>query len=288
MQLYALNQQGQITSALNAKKQVDYYCLECQQKIRLRGGSERQLHFYHLDPTPFCRQHQKGRIHIQLQSYFFQQLPTGDCQIELSFPLIRRIADVAWFSEKIVFEIQYSPISPQEVIERTRDYQSVGWEVIWILHDHRYNQYRLSAAEIALRTTPHFFTNFNEVGDGLIYDQFDYCDHAFRYNRLSPLPIDIKNVMRSLNFPKQHCIYKLAQRKGAWLLGFKGDLLDCFLKGENKEYFLEATAIEKKYYEKKTVTGLNILRKIFHLVWKKGIVFSYELLFRFLLERMCR
>ena len=227
MQLYALDEQGQLTSARNAKKQIDYCCLECHQTIRLRRGPQRQPHFYHLDPTPFCRQHQKGAIHIQLQSYFFQQLPSCDCQLELSFPSIRRIADVAWFSEKIVFEIQYSPISAEEVLARTRDYRSLGWEVVWILHDHRYNQIRLSAAENALRSSPHFFTNFNRFGEGIIYDQFDLCDHSFRLHRLPPLPVAAVQMVRNLksSVKMNYSLRKLEDRVRDWPLSFEGDLL---------------------------------------------------------------
>ena len=82
MQLYALDQQGKLTSARLAKKQTNYRCLECQQNIRLRGGPQRQPHFYHLDPTPFCRQHQS----------FLQTTPKGSHSYSASILLFSAIA----------------------------------------------------------------------------------------------------------------------------------------------------------------------------------------------------
>ena len=108
MQLYALDTKGELISAQQAVRQINYECLECQHTVRLRGGPHRRPHFYHVSPSIFCRQHQKGAIHLQLQSYFLHQLPIGDCHLECPFPSIGRIADVAWLSQKIVFEIQCS------------------------------------------------------------------------------------------------------------------------------------------------------------------------------------
>lgn len=285
MQLYAFDLEGQLISARQAFKQTDYQCLECQQIVHLRGGPQRQRHFYHLEPTPFCRQHQKGAIHLQLQSYFLQQLPFGDCQLECSFPSIRRIADVVWLSEKIIFEIQCSPITPHEVLARNRDYQQLGWKVIWILHDQRYNQLRLSAAELALRSSPHFFTNMDRLGSGIIYDQFDFCENGVRLKRLPPLPIDIRErfwveSMKVQSFP----LILLEQRIKTWSLSFAGDLMNLSLKDPVSDYFIQAMEIEKIFYPSSSISWRHSLSKL--LRW--GMITPYQILFRFLLERMCR
>ncbi len=63
-EFYALDENGRSTNAHQARKQTNYSCLECRQIVRIRGGPHRQRHFYHLEPTPSCRQHQKGAIHF--------------------------------------------------------------------------------------------------------------------------------------------------------------------------------------------------------------------------------
>lgn len=286
MQLYALDLKGELINARQAHRKTDYQCLECCQVVRLRGGPQRQRHFYHVEPTPFCRQHQKGAVHLQLQSYFFQQLPWGDCQLEYAFPSIGRIADVAWLSQKIIFEIQCSPISAEEVLARNRDYQQLGWQVVWILHDRRYNQVRLSAAELALRSSPHYFTNMDQLGVGIIYDQFDICDKGLRLGRLSPLPIDIREK-EALDFLQKQFfpLAVLQQRMSAWNLSFAGDLMSAFVNHPHSDYWQQAIKIEKLFYTShKPFKWRHIPAKI----WQWGVARPYQLFFRFLLERMCR
>jgi competence protein CoiA len=286
MQLYALDLKGQLVQASQALKQVNYHCSECQQIVRLRGGPYRQSHFYHLDPTPFCRQHQKGPIHLQLQSYFMQQLPPGDCILELRFPLINRIADVAWLSQKIVFEIQYSAIAAEEVQQRNRDYAHAGWRVVWILHDQRYNQKRLSAAEMALRASPHFFSNMNRLGQGMIYDQFDICEKGLRQVRLAPLPIDFTRPRFDLTQGENPPLKLLAQRAQDWKLSFEGDLMSVFCHHPLSLYLEQAMKQERAFYPQ--LTSTFDWNRFLHQIWKRGVVVPYQILFRFLLERLCR
>lgn len=286
MQLYAFDLEGNLINAQQALRQTDYQCLECQQVVRLRGGPQRQRHFYHIEPTPFCRQHQKGAVHLQLQSYFYQALPAGDCQLEHSFPSIGRIADVVWFSQKIVFEIQCSPISAEEVLGRNRDYQQIGWQVVWILHDQRYNQIRLSAAELALRALPHYFTNMDRTGMGIIYDQFDICDKGLRLARLHPLPIDVQEMKRGdllkrLSFP----LTLMQHRLSSWRLSFAGDLLSSFASDSQSDYWKQAIKMEKQFL---LASRSFQWRHLPVQIWQKGIVWPYQVFFRFILERMCR
>lgn len=279
MQLYALDTTGCLTSARQALKHRDYQCLECEQIVHLRGGPHRQPHFYHLEPTPFCRQHQKGPIHLQLQAYFVQQLPAGDCVLEQRFPTIQRIADVAWLSQKIIFEIQYSAITAQEVLQRNQDYQKLGWSVVWILHDHRYNQRRLSAAEMALRSSPHFFSNMNRLGQGIIYDQFDLCVHGLRQERMAPLPIDVSQP--HLYSQEVYPLQLLTQRANQWNLFFAGDLMSLFLDTPLSIYLQQAQ-------EKERVDGYVVDFPFWDQLWHKGIKMPCQVMLRFLLERACR
>jgi competence protein CoiA len=287
MQLHALDHLGQVINAQRALRQKNYICLECARNVRLRRGIHRQPHFYHLEPALFCRQHQKGAIHLQLQSYFFSQLPIGDCQLELRFPTIGRIADVAWLSKKIVFEIQYSAISAEEVNARNSDYQKLGWSVVWILHDQRYNRVRLSAAEIMLRSSPHFFSNMDESGRGMIYDQFDLCIRGLRYGRLPPLPIDLKEGIffghAGRNF---FPLRMLDQRSKSWPYFFSGDLMSLFLNNMSKspsDYLKQARQREAEFAPEKGRFMALICK-----FWRCGIIASYQTIFRFLLERVCR
>lgn len=285
MQLFALDSDGQWVNARQARKQQNYFCLECSQIIRLREGPHRRAHFYHLDPTPFCRQHQKGIIHLQIQAYFQTLLPQGDCRLEHRFPEINRIADAAWLSQKILFEIQYSAISAEEVLSRNLDYRSCGWTVVWILHDQRFNKTRLSAAEIALRTSPHYFTNIDQMGRGLIYDQFDRCEGGLRKERQPPLPIDpTAFLMLPSQLSEEWPLSLLKERAQHWQVSFEGDLLNSFLKNPLSDYFKKALSGERRA----VLHQASIFQRVINFFWYKCLARPYRIFFRALLERSCR
>ena len=87
--------------------------------------------------------------HLAIQKVLSKSLPGS--RLEHRFPSIGRVADVVYFPKKIIFEVQCSPISLKEVQKRNRDYLSLGFTVIWILHDRHYNKKTLSLAERACR-----------------------------------------------------------------------------------------------------------------------------------------
>ncbi|MGE5196370.1 MAG: competence protein CoiA, partial [Anaerolineae bacterium] len=125
MQLYALEGNTCII-AQEALAHKDYRCPECAGIVRARHGPHRRPHFYHMHLSKFCRQRQKSEEHIQTQLFLKKCLPQEEAALEKIYPAIGRIADVAWEREKLVFEIQCSPISAEEVKSRTTDYRSLG------------------------------------------------------------------------------------------------------------------------------------------------------------------
>lgn len=189
MQIRA-SKNNRLVLASFASKGENYHCPECQNVVRLRGGPHRQPHFFHLKAHRECRQHQKGPIHIALQLYVQSLMPNG--QMERAFPEIGRIADFACDETRRIFEIQVSPISGEEVEARCRDYESLGYEVVWILHDNRYNKRRLSPAEIALHGKCRYFSNMNANAKGIIYDQFEEIAGFRRIKRGPPVRIDLR------------------------------------------------------------------------------------------------
>ncbi len=147
--------------------------------------------------------------------------------MERPFPAIGRIADLCWEPKQIVFEIQCSPISQEEAEHRNRDYRSQGYEVVWILHDKRFNRKRLSAAEWHLRTSTCYFTNLSPQGEGIIYDQFDICHQAVRSIKGPRLPVYLDQP-QILNHGQYPSVFK--EKFAHWKLNFTGDLLDRLAK----------------------------------------------------------
>lgn len=290
MHLFAIDDKGNFLSAYQAEKKIDYRCPECKEIVRCRGGFLRQTHFYHLKPNHHCRQSGKTLIHLQTQLYLKKTI--ADCCLENPFPRINRIADVVWEKEKLIFEIQCSPISAKEVEERNRDYQSIGYQVIWILHDRLYNKQRLTAAEYFLKEFPHYFTNINAEGTGFIYDQWDIVEKGRRLKTMEPRQVSLSSFQSCDPnlFSKKDCPKWLLKRVQSWPLFFSGDYLEQFLNlevAEKVEFLKEASTQEQAVLSsgaKQTQSGvLKKLRQAASLV-----TFPYRLTFHLILEKFSR
>jgi competence protein CoiA len=283
MQICALDDSDQIIFAHNATKQQNYICCECKGRVRLRGGAQMRTHFYHLSHNDDCRQSAKSMEHLQVQWRIQELLGKSECQLEVPFKEIKRIADVVFEQEKLVFEVQCSPIKAEEVQQRNIDYRSAGYQVIWILHDNRFNKFRISAAEMFLRSSPYYFSNINADGQGSLYDQFDIFHKGRRLFRLTPFEIDItKNKSPSLQ--KEYPLF-LQQRQKQWDTHFANDLLDCNEPNTLQQILEHEKTYQESYFPKKEkLSAKQLLKGIF----RKLILRPYLIIFRIYLEKACR
>jgi competence protein CoiA len=206
MQLYALDKSS-LVLANHAVRDRSYLCPECHGFVRIRGGGRRQIHFYHARRPASCRQHGKSLAHLQIQLHLKSLIPS----LVLEKRFASRIADACWDQEKVVFEIQCSPIPLHEAKSRCEDYLKLGFTPVWILHDRRYNRFTISPAEEYLRThTTTFYTDGRAV-----YDQFDVCQNLRRVFRGPKIPVNLTLQPVQLTEP-------LFSRD--WPLSFHGDL----------------------------------------------------------------
>ncbi|MES2122515.1 MAG: competence protein CoiA family protein [Chlamydiota bacterium] len=213
-------------STARALKGKTYHCPECNTPLRLRSGPHRRAHFYHSLAQKQCRQNQKTLEHLELQLKLLALFGPESTSMEHPFPEINRIADIAWHACKTVFEVQCSPISLAEAKSRCEDYAKSGYQLVWILHDKRYNQKKLSPAEAYLRTSPCYFTNVNQSGEGIIYDQFEVLKGYRRFFKGPPLEVKIDQLMEKGSFQLEDPLPALVRSRIAnWPLFAAGDLL---------------------------------------------------------------
>lgn len=310
MQLYALDEKECLVFAPHATKHRDYFCLECKSIVRRRGGDYRQVHYYHLSSVS-CHLSGKSMTHLQVQSHIVDLLPQGEAQMEYRFPAISRIADVVWLPQKLVFEIQCSAITAEEVQARNADYSAQGFHVIWILHDNRYNQRRLTAAEKYLEsdeTLPHYFTNIDQEGQGFIYDQFSLVGKGMRHVKLSPLPVKVafptrldagktleKDEIVPSKFASNMMLPKTITKFGKHRkVCFHGDLLEqssrMLISDDFKEYINKAVQHENEFVGECFTNNFS-QRSIFNnleQVLISWIIRPFSLLFQIILERSCK
>lgn len=287
IQLYARNSEQQLIFSKYAAKQTDYFCIECQGVVRRRGGFHRHVHFYHLASSKSCRLNGKSMTHLQIQMHLQSLLPEGECELECRFPKIDRIADVVWWPQKLIFEVQYSPISAEEVNERNADYRSQGFQVVWILHDHLYNQVKVSAAEQLLLDSPHYFTDINAEGIGQIYDHFAYVSKGMRKIVLPRMPVQMEHPQQVNKEMLEGMPKSMMQRIKNWPVYFSGDLLDVCMANPRSE---EINAYISRLFEAEQIwmSSLAVKRGMWIIRWLVKLQRLYWLSFQLMLERSCK
>lgn len=246
MQIYAYDELGEEIAAHRARVKENYYCKDCHQPLRVRSGPFIRTHFFHFKPNKKCFQSGKSATHIEIQSKLVALFPDGEAKEEVHFKEISRISDVFWKKEKIVFEVQVSFISAKEVEERIKAYNSLGLEVVWILHRGQFDRFKVSAAERFLARSTHYYSNHNEAGLGQFYDRFGYFLNGIKEASLFRRPIDLTSPIRDITIPK--VLPPAVECRKTWGLSFKGDILSStnFSKKDlERAYEIEAFLISK-------------------------------------------
>ncbi len=230
MALYAVDGDD-LLFASHAEKGKVYWCLDCFGPVKKRLGKDRLPHFYHIHPTPHCRLYSKTEDHLVAQLDLQKLFAPGVLQIERPFIEINRVADLCWESEKVIFEIQCSPLTPKEAELRIRDYGNAGYEVVWLLDDKRYNKKILRPAEGFLRQGSAYYLSIKQA---LCYDQFEVFADQQRVRKGRPLPLDLQKLRRSPENPDwDETAYprQILNRQSA--LYFVNDRLDRALKARH-------------------------------------------------------
>ncbi len=193
--------------------------------------------------------------------------------MEVAFSSIGRIADVVWEKKRLIYEVQCSSITADEVTTRNRDYASLGYQVIWVMHDKRFNKRSLTAAEAYLWSQPHLYTDINNRNEGHFYDQFAIVKNGRRTRRLSRSPVDptLIHPVTSKNHFSQRTLNRLEQ----WSYCFAGDVSYC-------EAF-DDLSTPSEWEDNNSITKLNYWRLALARLKR-----AYQTLFYLALERTCR
>lgn len=214
MALYAVEDDDLIYAG-HAKPGKVYWCLDCFGPVKRRRGKHWFYHFYHVQAASKCRLYSKTEDHLLAQLQLQKSFPPGILQIERPFIKVNRVADLLWENEKIVFEIQCSPLTEKEAEMRIRDYRSSGYEVVWLLDDKRYNKRALRPAEEYLRRHSAYYVSIKQGLLSEYYDQFEVFALGQRVRRGKRLRIDLQNSRQTpkIDFDAQHFPKQIVQLK---------------------------------------------------------------------------
>lgn len=139
MQL-ALTQDQRLITPQQAHPQERLICPNCKQPVRLVKG-QRRCYFRHLiPPSP---QAGESRIHLAGKDQLFLKYQQAACYVatEVSLPQFKRRIDVLvqTNTQRWALEYQCSPISAEQLAQRTQAYQQANMQVRWIFGP-RYTQ----------------------------------------------------------------------------------------------------------------------------------------------------
>jgi hypothetical protein len=235
MQRFAFLKNGDRIEATEGIHRLDYTCPECHGIVRVRRGEKRAPHFFHKNEGTSCHLRLKDGLHQAVQSWLLNTLGQSSCSRECHFPAISRVADIAYHPQKVVFEIQVSPIDPEEAMRRTLDYWGIGWHVIWLLHAATYGKSLASSFEKILLPIPHYFTDIG-YREGTIWDELSAVRGRTRFwysfpprrQLIDDLSIEIvcppQQDFPTTGFP-QTVHQWMQMRSQSWSCRFRNDIL---------------------------------------------------------------
>ncbi|MBM7540171.1 competence protein CoiA [Amphibacillus cookii] len=186
--LQAINEQGKrvipaIISAndINQLKQTSqrFICPVCKEQVRLRLGTKRIPHFSHIK-TAGCPNHVGGEgiYHEQGKLQLFNWLKKQGyiVDIEVYLKQIKQRADLLmnYGNRMIAIEYQCAKITTQEIIKRTKGYQSVGIIPIWILGSGQMNR----QGKTILKLTPTLQHYLHQYPSNDFARLLFYCPHT--------------------------------------------------------------------------------------------------------------
>ena len=193
----------------------------------------------------------KSLEHIEIQKKIVAAIGENKAEQEVRFLEISRVADVCWHEKQIVFEVQCSPITLEELVQRTSDYEKVGYYVIWILLDSTF----LYKDKMAIREYLEKRTHYFATKEAII---FDYMPGI--YNAVRAFAVDVSTIQP---FRKKNVRKELKKRANSWKYYAKQDLL----------FFSEAFP-EKKFLSKNWGVKRAIVR-FFRNGWRHLIFKAY-------------
>lgn len=160
-----------------------------------------------------------NKLHLRVQHKILSLINKEDVYLEYRFP--GHIGDIYWKSKNIVFEIQCSPISLSEALKRTKDFENLGINIVWILHQKNFNKsYMSPSEEYLVKNKTVYYTNISQHGEGIIFDQEQAISFHLRKIKSPPIEIDITNIynkkfQKKIYFSKSIASMLLIQR--IWL-----------------------------------------------------------------------
>ncbi|WP_334352254.1 competence protein CoiA family protein [Companilactobacillus sp. HBUAS56257] len=134
----ALNESGSLIVAKEANSQMDYYCCDCHQKVKLITTASRK-YFRHKNKNN--NEINERDIHLQGKQILIsllKLLKPKKLLEEFYLPSIQQRPDI--LMNQTVFEYQCARINAKTLNDRIEGYQTLNLKSIWVLGGHYLNR----------------------------------------------------------------------------------------------------------------------------------------------------
>lgn len=133
--LSAYDKNGKLITLLEGLPQKQTFsCPACGGAVRLKKGSVMRPHFAHvsLKDCHFYTENESDE-HLCLKAELYHSLSKSEqVEVEAFLPDLGQIADLL-VNKKLALEVQCSRLSQERLCQRSRAYQSQGFQVLWLL-----------------------------------------------------------------------------------------------------------------------------------------------------------
>lgn len=134
--LIALLDQTRVIASF-ATKGSTYHCPGCGQEVVLKQGRRVIHHFAHKPPVMCSWASGETTLHLKAKEAFYTHFTERGLSVEVEYPLnggkVRADVYVIGKNGKpVVFELQHSSITPDEIERRTNEYFKLGIALVWV------------------------------------------------------------------------------------------------------------------------------------------------------------
>jgi hypothetical protein len=194
-------------------KNADYRCPECKGEVILKKGIYKIPHFAHKANLGCNFGEGVTEEHLMVQKDIYEILTSLGfyCELECRRFEHRRADIYAEINDKkIVFEVQHSSITPQEILARNQYYSRQGCSVIWILTPDFFGKLKarvnpekgIRLSQWQIRLTEIYGCLYVWWDKKLMAYQFDYARRSLSFDARTGEYVDVGEYQLKTTFEK--------------------------------------------------------------------------------------
>jgi hypothetical protein len=150
------------------------------------------------------------------------------------------------------------------------------------LHANRYLQSKVTAVQLSLAKTAHYYTNINETGEGVI---FDVLENASDVNERLIHTISLRQMQRMSSLTNHPFPLLFKKRRSSWEVSFINDFYHVLSSKDCDAKFIAAAKHAERLLRQEIYwSWIRLIKRLI----TKSLVRPYGLFFQMLLDKSCR